>query len=52
MHRKYFSSILISVLLLLVMWSVACGDNKVAHDVAFVADTESQHMYLLDKAGE
>ena len=52
MHKKYLSTILFSVLLLMITSSVACGGNKVAHDVAFVADTESQHMYLLDRGGE
>lgn len=52
MRKKYLSSILFSALTSLIMWSVACGDNQVAHDVAYVADTESKHMYLLDKAGE
>ncbi len=52
MHKKYLSTILFSALLLTIIWTAACGGSKVAHDVAFVADTDSQHMYLLDRGGE
>ena len=52
MRKAYTSSVLITGFLLVILATVACGDEQVAHDVAFVVDNENHHMYLLDRAGE
>ena len=52
MRKKYLSSILISSALLLIAASISCGGDQLAHDVAYVIDTENQHMFVLDRAGE
>ncbi len=51
MRNKYAPAILLSIATLVIA-SFACGSEKVAQDVAYVVDNESNHMYLLDRAGE
>ena len=52
MRKTYLSSILITGASLLIAASISCGDDQIAHDIAYVIDSESQHMFLLDRAGE
>ncbi|MYF80063.1 MAG: hypothetical protein F4180_09590, partial [Chloroflexi bacterium] len=50
--RNMNKTILLISLPLLAMIAIACGNDKVSHDVAYVVDNENNHMYLLDRAGE
>ncbi len=50
--RNMNKTILLISLLMLLMVAIACGNDKVSHDVAYVLDNEGNHMYLLDRAGE
>ena len=45
-------TILLISLPLLLLIAIACGSDRVSHDVAYVVDNEDNHMYLLDRAGE
>lgn len=48
---RVFTS-LITGLLLLTAASIACGGEGGAQNVAYVTESESQHLFLLDRAGE
>lgn len=51
MRNKYGPALLISIMLLLFAVA-ACSNDKVAQEVAYVVENETDHLYLLDKAGE
>lgn len=52
MRKRHLLTIFISSASFLIAASISCGDDQISHDVAYVVDTDSQHMYLLDRAGE
>ena len=52
MGKSYLTISFITALLSLLVTSIACGDEAVKHDVAYVVENEDQHMFVLEKSGE
>ncbi len=50
--RYAFKSVLIIASLAMTAALFACGNDDLAHDVAYVSENEQGHVYLLDRSGE
>ncbi|MXZ02130.1 MAG: hypothetical protein F4Y88_00155, partial [Chloroflexi bacterium] len=51
-HGNMNKTILLISLPLLVMIAIACGNDKVSHEVAYVLENENHNMFVLDRSGE
>ena len=52
MRKSYSTFGLVIALLSLIVAAIACGEDEIIHDVAYVVENEDQSMFLLNRSGE
>ena len=52
MRKSYSTFRLIVALLSLSVTAVACAENEIAYEIAYVVENENQNMFILERSGE